>query len=143
MTHLFAAEYVWLEALLGHENPVAPGDAAGALPGNQSGNTPLKNLGELREQWEVLAERWTDYLGKLTSESLSASVVKISSLTGRRSSIQTADVLLHVCTHSQYTAAQLVNMLRQAGCVRLPDVMLISMARLEAPDGVHVPPDGS
>ena len=41
-------------------------------------------------------------------------------------------MLLHVCTHAQYTTAQLVNMLRQLGVDRLPDVMLISMARQEA-----------
>jgi hypothetical protein len=40
-------------------------------------------------------------------------------------------VLLHLCTHAQYTVAQAVNMLRQAGLGPLPDVMLITMARQE------------
>src|SRR5437763_403052 len=35
--HLYAAEYVWLEALLGNEEAVAPGDLPGKLPGNQQG----------------------------------------------------------------------------------------------------------
>jgi uncharacterized damage-inducible protein DinB len=43
-----------------------------------------------------------------------------------------ADVMLHVCTHAQYTTAQVVNMLRQIGVEKLPDVMLIALARQEA-----------
>jgi uncharacterized damage-inducible protein DinB len=38
-------------------------------------------------------------------------------------------VLLHVCTHAQYTTAQVVNMLRQVGATSLPDTMLITLAR--------------
>ena len=41
-------------------------------------------------------------------------------------------MLLHLCTHAQYTVAQAVNMLRQAGAEALPDVMLISLARQES-----------
>jgi uncharacterized damage-inducible protein DinB len=41
------------------------------------------------------------------------------------------DVLLHVCTHAQYTTAQAVNMLRQVGVEKLPDTMLITLARQE------------
>ena len=46
LTHLFAAEYVWLEALLGNETALAPGDVAGKLPGNQEGpgRFPLEGL---------------------------------------------------------------------------------------------------
>ena len=40
-----------------------------------------------------------------------------------------SEVLLHVCTHAQYTAAQVVNMFRQAGSEKLPDTMLIALAR--------------
>jgi uncharacterized damage-inducible protein DinB len=37
---------------------------------------------------------------------------------------------MHVCTHAHYTAAQVVNMLRQIG-VELPETMLITLARKE------------
>jgi uncharacterized damage-inducible protein DinB len=43
-----------------------------------------------------------------------------------------SDVLLHVCTHAHYTAAQVINMLRQTGIDKLPETMLISLARKEA-----------
>ena len=35
LVHLHAAEYVWLQALLGHEAALLPGDLADKLPGNQ------------------------------------------------------------------------------------------------------------
>jgi hypothetical protein len=41
-------------------------------------------------------------------------------------------VLLHVCTHALYTGAQVVNMLRESGVEKLPETMLISLARHEA-----------
>ncbi len=133
LTHLYAAEYVWLEALLGDENPVAPGDVADNLPGNQEGNDAVQSLAELAPRWQALDRRWQSYLAALADESLEDIVVKASSLSGlrRRHGTRRADVLLHVCTHAQYTAAQLVNMLRQVGMPALPDVMLISMAREE------------
>ncbi len=55
-----------------------------------------------------------------------------SSGLGKRWGARRADVLLHVCTHAHYTAAQVVNMLRQAGADKLPETMLISLARHEA-----------
>ena len=38
LTHLIAAESNWLEALLGNEVSLFPGDAPGKLPGNQEGD---------------------------------------------------------------------------------------------------------
>jgi len=35
LVHLYAAEYVWLEALLGNDDPLVQGDVRGKLPGNQ------------------------------------------------------------------------------------------------------------
>jgi len=40
-----------------------------------------------------------------------------------------------VCTHAQYTTAQVINMLRQLGAQPLPDPMLITLARGEAAAG--------
>ena len=37
----------------------------------------------------------------------------------------------HVCTHAQYTVANVVNMLKQAGAEKLPKTMLIALARFE------------
>lgn len=132
LTHLYAAEYVWLEALTGNESPLTPGDARGKLPGNQEGEGAMSTLTELRIRWSDLDQRWAAYLTALEPESLSETVYKNNSVSGQRLPTQRSDILVHVCTHAQYTAAQLVNMLRQAGQTDLPDVMLISMAREES-----------
>ena len=103
LVHLYAAEYVWLEALLGNEEFTVPGDSPGKLPGNQQGEGGVTDLAHRK----------------------SASL-------GTRLGVRRSDVLLHVCAHAHYTAAQVVNMLRQAGADRLPEAMLISLARQEA-----------
>jgi uncharacterized damage-inducible protein DinB len=133
LTHLLGGEYVWLEALCGNDNQLLPGDAPGKLPGNQQGAGAIASLDELRAKWRALDERWNEYLSNLTDESLEEIVYKISTSSGfgKRHGTRRADVLLHVCTHAQYTSAQLVNMLRQLDVTPLPDVMLISLARSE------------
>lgn len=133
LTHLYAAEYVWLATLNGDESPLTPGDTPGRLPKNQEGDGAAQSLDELRSRWRELDTRWQAYLGRLSNADLEDSVFKVSSLSGKRLATRRSDILLHVCTHAQYTTAQLVNMLRQAGQTNLPDVMLISMARAETP----------
>lgn len=137
LTHLMAAESNWLEALLGNEAALFPGDATGKLPGNQEGEGALASLDELTSKWRDLERRWDEYLAGLTDGALDEVVFKVSTSTGaaRRFGARRVDVLLHVCTHAQYTTAQMVNMLRQLGADHLPDVMLISMARQEAGAG--------
>ena len=132
LTHLMAAEFVWLEALLGNESPRMRGDVAGRLPGNQEGPEALRSLEELRAEWLTLDQRWIDYLRKLREESLADIVYKTSSGSGQRQGTRRSDILLHVCTHAQYTSAQLNNMLRQLGHSPSPDLMLITLARLVA-----------
>ena len=132
LLHLYAAEYVWLEALVGNEGSLLPGDVAGKLPGNQQGEGGITGLADLREKWAALEKRWVRHLAALTSESLDDFVYKKISVTGQRFGTRRGDVLLHVCTHAHYTAAQVVNMLRQAGAGELPETMLISFARHEA-----------
>lgn len=134
LTHLMAGECIWLEALLGNENPLMPGDLPGQLPGNQQGVDAMRSLDELENRWGELDRRWEAYLNSLSDESPEEIVYKISTSSGlgKRHGTKRADVLLHLCTHAQYTTAQLMNMLRQLGLSPLPDVMLISLARHEA-----------
>jgi uncharacterized damage-inducible protein DinB len=132
LVHLYAAEYVWLEALLGHEAFVVPGDLPGKLPGNQQGEGGVTDLADLRLKWSELEERWTGYLAGLSSAALDEVVYRKSASLGTRLGTRRSDVLLHVCTHAHYTAAQVVNMLRQTGVEKLPETMLISLARHEA-----------
>jgi uncharacterized damage-inducible protein DinB len=134
LVHLFAAEYVWLEALTGNETPVAPGDLPGKIPGNQEGANPLTGLADLKQQWSDLDRRFADYLAGLRQESLDDLVYKTPSAAAqaKRFGAKRSDVLLHVCTHAQYTTAQVVNMLRHCGVEKLPEVMVMAMARQEA-----------
>lgn len=134
LTHLYAAEHVWLAALEGDDDPLTPGDVRGKLPGNQEADDALSTLSELRAAWSKLDDRWDQYLAKLRGEALSEIVHKIStsSGSGKPHATRRADVLLHVCTHAQYTVAQVINMMRHAGLDELPDPMLITLARQEA-----------
>jgi uncharacterized damage-inducible protein DinB len=131
LLHLHAAEYVWLEALLGNDNPLLPGDLSGRLPGNQQAGGGIASLADLRQKWAELEERWQAYLRGLMPEALDEVVYKKSTSSGfgRRLGARRADVLLHVCTHAQYTTAQVMNMLRHLGIEHLPDPMLITLAR--------------
>lgn len=128
LMHLYAAEYVWLQALLGDETAVLPGDRADKLPGNQEDVGGIQSMAELRERWADLENHWRAYLQDLSGDALDEVVFKVSS-NGRRTGTLRSDLLLHVCTHAHYTAAQVVNMLRQLGEASLPDPMLITLAR--------------
>jgi uncharacterized damage-inducible protein DinB len=131
LVHLYAAENVWLEALLGNEAFLVPGDLPGKIPGNQQGEGGITGLDDLRQIWSALEERWIGYLATLTPTALEDVVYRKTS-TGKRLGTSRRDVLLHVCTHAHYTAAQVVNMLRHVGVEKLPETMLISLARQEA-----------
>ena len=133
LVHLYAAEFVWLEALLGNDSPLVQGDLPGKIPGNQLGEGGFASLVELQQKWSELQQRWERYLGDLSVESLEEPVYKIRTSSGQEQRLATrrCDVLLHVCTHAQYTTAQVINMLRHVGVDQLPETMLTSLARAE------------
>ncbi len=133
LLHMYAAEFVWLAALLGEVDAVAPGDRPNRLPGNQEGESPITALDELVRQWRTLRERWNAYLSTLDPESLDDIVYRksSSSFACKTFGSRRSDILLHVCTHAHYTTAQVVNMLRQSKITVLPEVMLITLARQE------------
>lgn len=134
LLHLHAAEYVWLETLGGDEAPLlagdVPGKIPGKIPGNQEGAGAIGSLAELARRWQELEARWQAYLETVTDADLDQVVFKMNTR-GERHATRRGDILLHVCTHAQYTTAQVVNMLRQLGAPSLPDPMLITMARQE------------
>src|SRR5262245_25116381 len=100
LTHLYAAEYVWLAALQGHDNVLNPGDVAGALPGNQQGEGAVKTLDELHARWSELDARWQKYLAGLTVEALDELVYRTSVAFKQTLATRRSDSLLHVCTHA-------------------------------------------
>ena len=96
LVHLYAAEYVWLEALLGNDDPLVQGDVPGKLPGNQQGEGGITGLDDLRQKWSALEQRWVGYLASLTPGSLDELVYKksTSSGLGKRFGTRQGDVLL-------------------------------------------------
>ena len=130
LLHLYRAEYVWFECLLGNEAAVVPGDLPGKLPGNQLGEGAIGELPELRQKWEAVEKRYSDYLATLTPDALEETVFRFSLALQTRISLRRSDALLHICTHAHYTAAQVVNMLRQHGAT-LPQTMLMALIRQE------------
>lgn len=134
LCHMYAAEFVWLKALCGTAEALAPGDVADDLPGNQKGPDAARNLLQLNGRWDELNGQWESYLYGLTPEKLSKKIYKKPSRGVQTQVVgaSTMDVLLHVCTHAQYTTAQAVNMLRHLGIEKLPPTMLITLAREEA-----------
>src|SRR5262245_31793125 len=76
LIHMYAAEYVWLETMLGDGNPVMRGDVRGKIPGNQLAGGGFTWLVELRQEWIELARRWDEYLVGLTAEALDQPVYK-------------------------------------------------------------------
>ena len=65
LVHLYAAEYVWLEALLGDEYLLVQGDLPGENTSNQQGEGGITDLEDLRQKWSALQQRWVDYLAVL------------------------------------------------------------------------------
>lgn len=122
IVHLYAAEAAWMEAISGVVEPVSPFSRRFA------------SMDELAEAWGELNARWADYYDRLIEAELDRPITKrsTSSGAGRTFATPAGDVLMHLFTHSQYTAAQLKNMLRQLGVDPLPDVMLITQSRMDA-----------
>jgi uncharacterized damage-inducible protein DinB len=134
LLHMHGAEYVWLETILGNESALLPGDLPGMIPGNQQGEGGVKDFGDLREKWAALDKRWADYLAALTPAVLEETIYRSRRVGDQvqRFGCRRSDVLLHVCTHAHYTTTQVINMLRHCGVAKLPEVMLMAMARSEA-----------
>ncbi len=134
LLHMHGAEYVWLETLLGNETALLPGDLPGMIPGNQQGEGGIKDFGDLQEKWAALDKRWANYLAALTPAALEETIYRSRKVGDQvqRFGCRRSDALLHVCTHAHYTTTQVINMLRHCGVAKLPEVMLMAMARTEA-----------
>ncbi len=134
LLHLYAAEFVWLEALLGNDDPLIQGDLPGKLPGNQLGEGGITNLDDLQAKWLALEQRWNGYLALLTPESLDELVYKKSTSygLGKRYATRRSDVLLHISRTLLNTRWLKFSICSAVGSGYLPDTMLIALARKEA-----------
>jgi uncharacterized damage-inducible protein DinB len=116
LTHLYAAELVWMETLDGNPNPPTPSDVR------------MESIAALEEAWRKLDARWVRFLDALTDADVDRPVTKRAP-NGRVYTNPAHDVLMHMCLHANYTLAQLTNMLRHLGVSPLPDFMMITMSR--------------
>ncbi|MEL7089517.1 MAG: DinB family protein, partial [Planctomycetota bacterium] len=104
LVHLYGAEHAWIETLEGRVDAPVPGPDVFA------------NLGQLADAWPGVHRRWWAFLDTVNIEELTRPVARRSvSTAGRTRQMPLHDVLIHVCTHAQYTGAQMTNMLRQSG----------------------------
>ena len=113
LVHCWGAETAWINAV---ENT----DPAMQLPGADA----FPSLDALLAAWATTDARWNAYFDRLAALAASGNnaeldreldrpVVRIRD--GRHYTTSTEDVLVHVCTHQAYHAAQMKNMLRQLG----------------------------
>jgi uncharacterized damage-inducible protein DinB len=119
LVHLYGADRLWLDAFEGRARSPFPRD------------DDFEGLDALASAWADLNGRWLDYLGSLDDSHLFKPVALLD-LRGRRCTLaDSLDGHLQVCTHAAYTAAQVVNMLRQLGVEPLPNLMLVALSHAE------------
>jgi len=121
LVHLYAAEFVWLEAIEGNPSPISPWQIK------------FDAMSDLIVAWQSLDSRWSTFFDGLEPSDLKRSIAKqsTSSGAGKLWATPLSDVLLHIPLHAQYTTAQAINMLRHLGVEYLPDTMFITMSRLQ------------
>ena len=114
--HLFAAEYAWMGALEGTAAPrwFEPSDFDGLAP--------------LLRAWSDLDAQWAGRLAALDDAELARPITR-TTRAGQTFTTPASEVLIHVCTHAMYHAAQCVNMLRHLGVKELPETNYITFAR--------------
>jgi len=116
LTHLWGAEMVWACVLEQHDpaQPLPPIDK-------------FATLDALEAAWPALDARWAQILAHAADPAYLAQP-KPRIRDGKTYTTNAHDILVHVCTHQHYHAAQVSNMLRQMG-KQLPPCDLIFMAR--------------
>jgi uncharacterized damage-inducible protein DinB len=102
LSHLLAAERVWLLRLHGRDSSVQPVWPA----------MTREHMGELAA---ACHEGYTRLLAESTPASLAAAVTYTNQF-GRTYSTQVRDILIHVAIHGAYHRGQLAAAIRAAGC---------------------------
>ncbi|MBL9147923.1 MAG: DinB family protein [Phycisphaerae bacterium] len=102
LAHCWGAENIWLDSISGSAAPSTL-PSADAFP----------SLDALLGRWKETDDRWARFFATVTEAELDRPVVRVRD--GKSYTTTLADVLIHVCTHQMYHAAQLNNMLRQLG----------------------------
>lgn len=121
VVHCYGAELVWAGV-------IDETDPARSLPNPEA----FASLKEVVAAWDKLDERWDRFLAGVTEKDLDTQRTRVRE--GKSYSRSLGDILIHVCMHQMYHAAQFKNMLRQVGATELPVSDYIVFAR-----GAHGP----
>ena len=131
LVHLYGADVLWLEAFEARPQSPFPRD------------DDFDGLDALTAAWADLNGRWLDHLAALRVAHLSLPVTFLDLRGNRCTLAEVLDGHLQLCTHAAYTAAQVVNMLRQLGVQPLPNLMLLALSHAEGKLEVERPPQGA
>ena len=119
MTHLVAAEKIWLSRLAGKPET--------ALMTDQ--DTP--SVESLKSAWEDIAARMARFLAKLDDGKLQEELSYVTT-EGKEYRNTLQQILQHIVNHSSYHRGQIAGMLRQVGA-KAANTDLITFYRLTAP----------
>jgi uncharacterized damage-inducible protein DinB len=115
LAHCLFAETVWINAVEG--NPTF-------VPAKQEGHP---SLDVVAAAWQPIDVRWDKVFATAKDSDLARPVVRVRE--GKAYTTSLCDVLMHVCMHQHFHAAQFKNMLRQMGKTDLPPSDYIMYAR--------------
>jgi uncharacterized damage-inducible protein DinB len=107
LTHVYGAEWVWLERLHGR--------SPRALPEGQKGWT----LPDFREKWKPVEAGHQAFVDRVTPEHLAQPLTYVN-FAGQTCTYSQADALVHVVNHGTYHRGQIATMLRQLGHKPIP-----------------------
>jgi uncharacterized damage-inducible protein DinB len=102
LTHLYAAEWIWLERLRG----VSPS----GLPSAQQ----LPTLAALKEKWSAVEAGQKAFVEGLTDDRMEEKV-SYRNVKGEPWSYALGELLVHIVNHSTYHRGQVATMFRQLG----------------------------
>lgn len=118
LTHMLAAEWVWLERWLGRS------------PDGFPDNSALTSVGAVRKRWEELWEEQAAFLHSLEAGDEDRPVT-YRNLSGAEFTQPLGHLLRHVVNHASYHRGQLTTLLRQLDHAA-PATDLVTFYRLEA-----------
>jgi uncharacterized damage-inducible protein DinB len=102
LTHLYGADWVWLERWHGR--------SPRALPEGPE----LSSLGTLREKWKAVEEDMRRFAESLTPERMAQPLTYVS-FKGDTFTYPLGETLVHIANHGTYHRGQVATLLRQLG----------------------------